>query len=83
MGMLVVAFDVARHAGRPEPFAVQVAVDELVQVQQVLQQLPARAEGRRHQLDQRFGVIGGDVLVGQRRAQRGRMGRLGDARRRR
>jgi len=53
--------------------SAEVPIDELVQVQQVLQQLPAVGEGRGDQLDQRFGVIGGDVLVGERRAERDRM----------
>ena len=44
-------------------------IDELMQIEQVLQQFPARAERRRHELDQRFGVIGGDVLVGERGAK--------------
>ena len=42
------------------------AIDELVQVAQVLQQLPALRERRRNQLDQRLRVVSRDVLVGQR-----------------
>ena len=53
-------------------------VDELVQVEQVLQQLPGSAEGRRDQLDQRLGIVGGDVFVGERRAEGARMRRLRD-----
>ncbi len=48
-------------------------VHELVQVEQVLQQLPGGRERRGHQLDQRLGVVGRDVLVGERGAQRARV----------
>ena len=71
IGNRVVALDGARHARRPQQLVVEVAVDELVQVQQVLQQLPALRERRRDELDERFGEIRGDVLVRQRRAERG------------
>ena len=74
-----VAIDDGRHRRRPEQFVAQVLVDELVQVEQVLQQLPAGAEGRRDELDQRLGIVRGDVLVGERGAQRARMRRLRDA----
>src|SRR6266481_3046742 len=53
-----------------------MTVDELVYVAKILQQFPALEERRSHQLDQRFGKIGGDVVVGERRAQSGRMRRL-------
>ena len=66
---VLVALDGARHAGRPQQLLAQVAVDELVQVEQILQQLPALRERRRHQLDQRLGIVGGDVLVGERGAE--------------
>src|ERR1700735_2509585 len=49
-----------------------------MQVEEVLQELPARREGRRHQLDQRLGVVCRDVLVGERRAERARMRGLAD-----
>ena len=68
-----VVVDRARHAGRPQQLVVQVPVDELMDVAQILQQFPGLAERRGDQLDQRFGKIGGDVLVGERRAQRGRV----------
>ena len=74
-----VAVDDRRHRRRPQQLIAEVLVDELVQVEQVLQQLPGSAEGRRDQLDQRLGIVGGDVLVGERRAQRARMRRLRDA----
>src|ERR1039457_3592606 len=44
-----------------------------MQVNKVLQELPAGREGRRHKLDQRLGVVRRDVLVGERRAERARM----------
>ena len=74
----LLALDGARHAGRPEQLVVQVAVDELVQVAEVLQQLPGVRERRRDQLDQRLGVVGGDVLVGQGRPEGPRVGGLRD-----
>ena len=74
----LVALDRARHAGRPEQLVAQVPIDELVQVAEVLGQFPGLGKGRRHQLDQRLGIVGRDVLVGQRRAQRLRVGRRGD-----
>ena len=73
-----VAIDRARHLGGPQQLVAEVLVDELVQVEQVLQQLPGRAESRRDQLDQRFGIIGGDVLVRERRAEARGMRRLRD-----
>ena len=68
----------AGHAGRPQQFLVEVPVDELVQVAEVLQQLPGLAEGGRDQLDQRLRVVGRHVRTRQRRAQPRRMRRLGD-----
>src|SRR5581483_10610225 len=68
--------DRARHAGRPQQLAAQVAVDELVQVEKVLQQLPRGREGGGDELDQSLGIVGRDVLAGQRRAERVRVGRL-------
>ena len=79
IGMLASPSMMRRHRRGPQQFIAQVLVDELVQVEQVLQQLPRGAEGGRHQLDQRLGIVGGDVLVGERRAQRPRMRRLRDA----
>ena len=51
----------------------QMPVDELMDVAEVLQQLPALVERRSDQLDQRLGEIGGDVLIGERRAERRRV----------
>ncbi len=65
-----VALDRGGHARGPQQLIAQVAVDELVQVQQVLQQLPGRREGGRDELDQGLGIVGRDVLVGERRAER-------------
>jgi hypothetical protein len=70
--------DDARHRRRPQQLIAQVRIDELMQVAQVLQQFLVVVEGRRDQLDQRFGIVGGDVRIGQRRAQRARMRRLRD-----
>ena len=60
----------------------QMPVDELMDIAQILHQLPGLAERRRDQFDQRFGKIRGDVFVGQRRAQGLRMARLGNLTRR-
>ena len=78
----IVALDGARHARRPQQLVVEMPIDELVQIQQVLQQLPALRERRRHQLDERFGKIRGDVLVRQRGAERARMRRVREIARR-
>src|SRR5579862_4565925 len=50
-----------------------------MQVEEILQQLPARGKSRRHELDERFGIVRRDVLVGERRAQQRRVRRLRDA----
>ena len=73
-----VAGDGTRHARRPQQLVADVAVDELVQVAEVLGEFPGFGEGRRDQLDQRLGVVGGQVLVGERRAQGLGVGRRGD-----
>jgi hypothetical protein len=77
-GNVGVAADPARHARRPQQFVAQVAIHELVDVAQVLQQLPGLAERRRDQLDQRFGEIRRDVFIGEGRAQIERMRSLDD-----
>ena len=64
-----VAVDRAGHAGRPQQLVIQVAIHELVDIAQILQQLPGLAERRRDQLDQRLGKIRRDVFIGQRRAR--------------
>jgi hypothetical protein len=48
----VVAVERARHAGRPQQLVAQMAIDELMDVAQILQQFPGLLERRRHQLDQ-------------------------------
>ena len=73
-----VLVDRAGHAGRPQELVAELAVDELVDLAEVLLQLPGARERRRHELDQGFGVVGRDVRVGQGRAERRRMGRLRD-----
>ena len=61
-------------------FVIQMPIHELVDVAQILQQLPCLAERRSDQLDQRLGEIRRDVLVGERCAERGRMPGLRDRR---
>ena len=46
---------------------VHLVVNELLQVAEVLRQLPGFRERRRDELDQCLGAVRGDVLVGQRR----------------
>ena len=75
-GNAVVAGEGARHAGSPQEFIAEVPIDELVDVAQILQQLPRLAERRGNQLDQRLGEIGCNVLIGERRAQSRGVGRL-------
>jgi hypothetical protein len=73
-GNVLIALDRTGHAGRPQQLVTQVTVDELMQIEQVLQQLPAGRESRRHQLDQRLGIIRRDVNIGECRAQGPRVG---------
>jgi hypothetical protein len=70
---LGIAAQHAGHARDPEQLVAEVAVDELVDVAEVLRQLPGLGEGRRDELDQRLGIVGGDVRVRQRRAKRRRV----------
>src|SRR3954462_14115360 len=70
---MLIALDGARHAGGPQQLITQVAINELVQVEQVLQQLPAAREGGGHQLYQRFGKVGRDVYIRQGGAEVARM----------
>src|SRR5262249_53969148 len=60
----------------PQELVLQMPIDELVQIEQVLKQLPALRERWRHELDQRFGKIRRDVLVRERGAELARMRRL-------
>ena len=75
---LAVVLDPAGHAGRPQHLVAELAVDELVDVAEVLLELPGTRERRRDELDQGFRVVGRDVRVGQRRAERSRVRRLRD-----
>ena len=72
----LVALDRAGHAGGPEQFLAEVAVDELVQVAEVLRELPGVRKGRRDQLDQGLGVVSRERGIRERRAQRLRVRRL-------
>ena len=73
-----IAVDGAGHAGGPQQLIIEVAVHELMDVAQILQQLPGLAERRSDQFDQRLGEIRGDMFVGERRAQCLRMAGLCD-----
>jgi hypothetical protein len=46
-----------------------MAVDELVDIAQILQQFPGFAERRGNQFDQRLGEIRCDVFIGERGAE--------------
>ena len=74
-----VAIERAGHAGGPQQFVINVPVGELVQVQQVLQQLPGLGHRRCDQFEQGLGVVGRDLRIGQRRAERCRVRRRGNA----
>src|SRR6185503_13536569 len=65
---LVATAECARHAGRPQQLAPEPAMDEGVHVAEELQRLPRAVLRWRHELRERFGVIGGDVRMGERRA---------------
>src|SRR6185437_14679284 len=78
-GNVLVPGDRPRHAGGPQQLAAEMAVDELVQVEEVLQQLPSGGERRRDQLDQRLGIVGRDVLTGERGAERAWVRRRSEA----
>src|SRR5690606_29198573 len=54
----------------PQQLVVQPIVGELVDVTKEIDDLPGVAEGRRHELQQRLGKVGGDVAAGESRAKR-------------
>ena len=68
----------AGHGRAPQRLLAEIAVHEQLQLLQVAQQRLIVVEGWRHQLDQRLGIIGGDIGVAQRRANGGRMRSAGD-----
>src|SRR5690606_644349 len=74
----LLAFEYAGHARGPQQLRAEMAVDELMQIAQILQQLPGLGKRGRDELDQRFGIVGRDVLVSQRRTERRRMRALLD-----
>ena len=74
----LITVDRARHAGCPEQLVADVAIDELVQVAEELGEFPGLRKGGRHQLDQRLGVVGGDVVVRERRPEGSRVWRPRD-----
>ena len=55
-----------------------MAIDELMNVAQILQQFPSVLKRRRHEFDQGLGKIRRDVFVGEGRTQILRMPRLCD-----
>ena len=75
---LGVAAEHAGHARDPEQLVAELPIDELVDVAEVLLEFPGPVERRCHELDQGFRVVGRDVRMGQRRAERARMRRLRD-----
>jgi hypothetical protein len=78
-GDLAVAADDAGHAGDPQELVAELPVHELVDVAEILLQLPGARERRRDELDERFRIVGRDEGVRERRAERARMRRLRDA----
>ena len=63
----------AGHGGAPQVFAVELAAGETVDAFQLVEGLRRIGAGAGDELQQRLGIIGGDLLVGQRRAQGGRV----------
>ena len=59
----------AGHGLGPQQLIIQLAVNEAVGHVQMLEQGLEAGTDRGDQLDQRFGIIGGDGRMGQRRAQ--------------
>jgi hypothetical protein len=74
-----ITVDGAGHAGGPEQFLTDVAIDELVQVAEKLGEFPGLGERRRDEFDQRLGIVRRQMLVRQGRSETGRMRRLRDA----
>ena len=71
---LAVRIERAGHARGPEQLAVEPAMRERVQVAEKLQRLPVALLRRGDELGQRLGVVGGEIGMSQRRAERTRMG---------
>ena len=68
----------AGHTGRPEKLALQTVEHKLLQVAHKGDGVARLMERRCNQLQQCLGVVGGDIGVGQRRAQNGWVGGLCD-----
>ncbi len=69
----------ARHRRAPQVLVGKLAVDEAVRLFEAFEHLRRIGQGRGDEFQQRFGIIGGDLLVGQRRSQRFGMRGLGQA----
>ena len=76
-GNVLVGRQVTGHAGDPQHLVGQRAVSELVDLQQLFQAGLGCGMYAGDQLQLRFAVVGGDVRMRQRRAQRLRMRRHG------
>ncbi len=59
----------AGHRRAPQVFVTQLAIDEAVGLLEAFEYLGGVGQGRGDELQQRLGIVGGDQLVGQRRAQ--------------
>ena len=75
---VLIAAQFAGHRAGPQQLIADAPVDELMQVAQVVEQCGVIGEGRRDQLDERFGIIGRDVRIGQGGAERARLRGAGD-----
>jgi hypothetical protein len=69
-GDVLVGRQLAGHAAHPHQFVAERAVGELVDARELLQALFDARVHARDQFELGFAVVGGDVRVGQRRAQR-------------
>ena len=67
----------AGHRRAPQVFAVQLAVGEAVDLLQIGQGRRRIRLGRCDEFQQRLGVVSGDLRMGQRRAEGGRVRREG------
>ena len=68
-GDRLVARDLAGHARRPEQLVADVAGHEAMETAEIARDLGPVVERRRHELEQRLGVVRGEPRVGERGAE--------------
>ena len=77
-GNTQISIQLTGHAGCPEHFVPEVLLDKPVNIPQGFEHPTSAVKHRRDQLQQGFGIIGGDPRMGQRGTQGFRMRCLGD-----